>query len=75
MINNYRGAITCWGSVLAVLADFGQFHGLLITISWTINHCFGVPKRFLGLTIIGVELRVGNQHSQFWLILAHFIGY
>ena len=27
-----QGAITCWSSTLTVLADFGPFHGLLLTV-------------------------------------------
>ena len=27
-----QGALTCWSSTLAVLADSGTFHGLLLTV-------------------------------------------
>ena len=32
MINKPWDASTCWSSTLAVLADFGPFHGLLLTV-------------------------------------------
>ena len=31
-INEHWGAFTCWSSTLAVLADSGPFHGLLLTL-------------------------------------------
>ena len=39
-INDPRGALTCRSSTLAVLADFGAFRGLLLTIlrSWSDFH-------------------------------------
>src|ERR1041385_5179775 len=40
-IDKPQGAFTCWSSTLTVLADFGLFHELLITVSWGINHRFG----------------------------------
>ena len=27
-----KGALTCWSSTLAILADSGPFHGLLLTV-------------------------------------------
>ena len=50
---------------------FGRFW----PVSWTITHHFGVPERFLWLPKPKVCLRVGHQHSQFWPILARFMGY
>ena len=44
-------------------------------VSWTITHRFGVPDRIPRLTNPRVRLRVGHQHSQFWPILARFMGY
>ena len=70
-IDEPRGAFTCWSSTLAVLADSGLFHGLLLTILPR----FGVPERFSRLTIPRVRLPVGHQHSQFWPILARFMDY
>ena len=69
--NEPRGALTGRSSILAVLADSGPFHGLLLTILAR----FGVPERFSRLTIPRVRLPVGHQHSQFWLILARFMDY
>ena len=69
--NEPRGALTGRSSILAVLADSGPFHGLLLTI---LAH-FGVPERFSRLTIPRVRLPVGHQHSQFWPILARFMDY
>ena len=69
--NEPRGALTGRSSILAVLADSGPFHGLLLTI---LAH-FGVPERFSRLTIPRVRLPVGHQHSQFWPILARFVDY
>ena len=69
--NEPRGALTGRSSILAVLADSGPFHGLLLTI---LAH-FGVPERFSRLTIPRVCLPVGHQHSQFWPILARFVDY
>ena len=31
-IDESRGALTCWSSTLAVLADSGPFRGLLLTV-------------------------------------------
>ena len=69
--NEPRGALTGRSSILAVLADSGPFHGLLLTI---LAH-FGVPERFSRLTIPRVRLPVGHEHSQFWPILARFMDY
>ena len=69
--NEPWGALTGRSSILAVLADSGLFHGLLLTILPR----FGVPERFSGLTIPRVRLPVGHQHSQFWPILARFMDY
>ena len=51
--------------------SFGQFWPVL----WCITHSFGVLKRFPYLLNPKVHLRVGHQHSQFWLTLAHFVDY
>jgi hypothetical protein len=75
MINDPQGAFTCWSSGVTIFADSGSFHGLLITVSWAFNHRFGFPERFPRLTTHGVHLRAGRQHSQFWPILARFMGY
>src|SRR3954465_8286115 len=40
-IDEPHGAFTCWSSTLAVLAHSGLVHGLLITVTWAINHHFG----------------------------------
>ena len=40
-IDEPQGAFTCWSSTLAVLAESGPLHGLLIwPITWAINHRF-----------------------------------
>ena len=39
-INEPRGAFTCRSSALAVLADSGLFHGLLITVTGAMNHSY-----------------------------------
>src|SRR3954471_25052423 len=69
-IDEPHGAFTCWSSTLAVLADSGLFHGLLITVIWAINHSFGSPDRFPPLTNPRVHFRDGHQHLKFWPILA-----
>ena len=51
--------------------SFGQF----CPVSWTITHCFGVPKRFPQSFNPKVRLRVVRQHSQFWPILTRFVDY
>ena len=51
--------------------SFGQFR----PVSWTITHSFGASKRFPWLLNPGVRLRVGNQQSQVWPILAYFVDY
>ena len=48
---------------------------LFWSISWTINHRFGLPERFSQLKITGMPLRVRRQHSQFWPILTRFVDY
>ena len=63
-----KDALTCRSSTLAVLADSGLFHRLLLTI-------FGVPKRSPWLSNSKVRLRVGHQESQFGPILARFLDY
>ena len=47
----------------------------ILSLSWTITHRFGVPKRFPLLSNPKVCLRVGRQVSQFWPILARFLDY
>ena len=42
-IDEPQGAFMCRSSTLAVLVDSGLFLGLLITITWAINHRFWVP--------------------------------
>ena len=69
--NEPRGALTGRSSILAVLADSGPFHGLLLTILAR----FGVPERFSRLTIPRVRLPVGHKHSQFLPTLARFVDY
>src|SRR3954470_8886545 len=54
---------------------FVPLHGLLITVSWAINHHFGFPERFPPLTNSRVHLPPSHQHSLFWPILAHYMGY
>ena len=66
MVVESQGVLTCWSSGLAVWADSDPFLGLLLS--------FGVLERFPQLTIPEVRLRVGHQHSQFWPILARFMG-
>ena len=51
--------------------SLGQFR----PVSWTITHSFGASKRFPWLLNPGVRLRVGNQQSQVWPILAYFVDY
>src|SRR6187399_345063 len=51
--------------------SFGRFW----PVSWTITQRFGVSERFSWLMNPRVRLRVGHQHSQFWPILARFMGY
>ena len=70
-IDEPQGTLTCWSSTLAVLADSGLFHGLLLTILSR----FGVPEQFSRLTIPRVRLPVGHKHSQFWPTLARFVDY
>ena len=51
--------------------NFGRFWPVL----WTVTHRFPVLECFPRLTKPGVRLRVGHEHSQFWLILARFLDY
>src|ERR1043165_1920415 len=52
-IDEPHGAFTCWSSILAVLADSGLFHGLLITITWVMNHSYmGYQSPFWGSGVI-----------------------
>src|SRR3954467_10123719 len=74
-IDEPYGAFTSWSSTLAVLVNSGPLHGLLITVSWAINHYFGFPERLPPLTKPRVHLRPGHQHSQFWPILPNYMGY
>ena len=39
-----------------------------------VNHRFWVLEEFPQLTIPEVRLRVGHQQSEFWPILARFMG-
>jgi hypothetical protein len=61
-INKPCDAFTCWSSTLAVLADSGPFHGLLLTV-------FGSQSDFHGCqTPRCTYVSVINNHSlgQFW---------
>src|SRR6187399_122 len=51
--------------------SFGRF----LPVSWAIAHRFGISERFSWLMNPRVRLRAGHQHSQFWQILARFMGY
>ena len=60
-----QGALTCWSSTLAVLADSGPFHGLLLTVLGSTPGAFTCrsstlavladsgPFRVLLLTVLG----------------------
>src|SRR3954463_8766530 len=74
-IHEPQCAFMSWSSTIAVLADSGPLQGLLITVSWAINHHFGFPERFPTIDSPSVHLRPGHQHSQFWPILAHYMRY
>src|SRR3954466_8352727 len=74
-IDEPQGAFTCRSSTLAILADSVMFHGLLISVTWAINHRFGSSEWFPPLTNTRVQLRDGYQHLQFWPILACSMGY
>ena len=52
-------------------SSFGRFW----PVSWTITQRFSVSEPFSWLMNPTVRLRVGHQHSQFWPILARFMGY
>ena len=62
-----QGALTCRSSTITVWADSGPFLALLLY--------FWVSESFPRLTNLGVRLRVGHQHWQFWPVLAHFLDY
>ena len=51
-------------------SSFSQFW----PVSWTITHCFGVPKRFPLLLNPKVRLRAGHQHSHFLADFGSFHG-
>ena len=67
MVVELQGALTSRSSTITIWADSGPFLGLLLY--------FGVSESLPRLTIPGVRLRVGHQHSQFWPILTRFVGY
>ncbi len=73
-IDKPQGAFMCCLPALAVLVDSGFFHGLLLTILGSQSY-FHDLERFPSLTIPGVHLCVGHQHSQFWLTLPRFMVY
>ena len=59
-----QGVLTCWSSTLAVLADSGLFHGLLLTV-------LGSQSDFHGCrTLRCAYVSVINNHSlgRFWPI-------
>ena len=58
---------TCRPSRVAVLADFGPFLGLLLTVFWS-RGAFHVDE-------LGVRLCVGHQYSRFLSILARLVAY
>ena len=68
MIDEPRGAFTYRSSTLVGLADFGPFHGVLLTD-------LGSRSDFLWLLNPKMRLRVIHQHSPFCPILARFMGY
>ena len=59
-----------------ILASFMRYYLLLPNLArfMAVNHRFRVLEQFPQLTIPEVRLRVGHQHSQFWPILARFMG-
>src|SRR3954469_23508489 len=67
MIDEPRGAFRNRSSIILGFSA--------LALSWTITHCFGVPKRFPWLLNPKVRLPVGHQQSQFWPILARFLDY
>src|SRR3954464_15441372 len=70
-IDEPQGAFTSWSSTPAVLADSGPLHGLLITVSWAINHHFRFPERFSPLTnprCIYVLVINTRSFGRFWPI-------
>ena len=62
-----QGAVTCRSPRITVWADSGPFLGLLLY--------FGVSESFPRLTIPGVRLRVGHQHSHIRPILICSVHY
>src|SRR6187399_234889 len=72
-----EGNFSDWGSPVCFYVSvintrgFGRFW----PVSWTITHCFWVPRRLPRLRNRGVRLRIGHQHSRFWPILARFVDY
>ena len=62
-----------WWFYMKVLntCGFGRFW----PFSCTNTHNFGILERFPLLTNDMARLRVVHQHSSFWPILAHFMGY
>ena len=62
-IDEPQGAFTCWSSTLQVLADSGMFHGLLITVTWAINHNYmGYESLFW---VPGLISTIDEPHSAF----------
>src|SRR6187399_985453 len=68
--HNYPNPRCAYVSVINT-RSFGRFW----PVSWAIAHRFRVSERFSWLMNPRVRLRVGHQHSQFWPILARFMGY
>ena len=62
-----QGVLTCWSSTLAVLADSGPFHGLLLIVLGSRSDSM--------INKPGVHLCFGHQHSRFWQILTRFVDY
>ena len=59
MVVEPQGLLMCRSSTLIILANFGPFHGLLLTILAR----YGAPERFSRLTIPRVCLHVRRQYS------------
>ena len=49
--------------------------GWFLPVLWAIAHWLWVAEHFRQLMKHRVQLWVDHQHSQFWLILAHFVAY
>ena len=62
-----QGVLTCRSSTLAVLADSGPFHGLLLTVLGSQSDFHGCQTPWC--------LRVSHQQSQFGPILSYFLDY